>query len=371
MFRGFVWGGFEGASHLRHDGRRVDAVAASGHDRHAALDHALLRALGLRTAREALRWHLVEQAEGRFDWSSARAQVAAARAAGTEVIWDICQWGVPDWLDVMSPCFAARLGRFAGAAARMLRAEGARVGGWVPVNEIAFWAWAGGAMGGFAPFLRGEGGALKAQLLRGHVAVVEALRAEGAHEPILLAEPLIRVVPRLDALGVATPEAAAMAAAEMQGAFEAVDWLLGRDVRLVDVLGLNHYPPNQWDTEGVRLRPGDPRHRPLRALLAAVGARYRLPLVLTETGAEEPDGDAWLHGVAEECAAALSAGVRLAGVCVYPVMDYAGWDNGRACPCGPIGQRGGLRFVRPGQRAALARLSALGPIAAGARDNAA
>jgi hypothetical protein len=241
----------------------------------------------------------------------------------------------------------------------MLRAEGGAVGGWVPVNEIAFWAWAGGTTGGFGPFLRGEGAALKGQLLRAHLAVVLALRDAGAHEPILLAEPLIRVVARADA-----PETAPLAAAEMAGAFEAVEWLLARDPGCVDVLGLNHYPHNQWDALGVRLLPGDPRRHPLRTLLAGVAARFALPLALTETGAEEPDGDAWLHEVAEECAAALAAGVKLLGVCLYPVMDYAGWDNARPCPCGPIGLRGGRRFIRPGQRAALARLGALRPATA-------
>lgn len=354
-FASFAWGGFEAASHRRADGERVDSVAASLHDVQARLDHALLRSMGVRTAREALRWHLVEQREGIFDWTSARGQIEGARAAGTEVIWDICHWGVPDGVDVMSPAFPGRLARFAARAARHLKAEGVRIGGWVPVNEIAFWAWAGGATGGFAPFLWDEGAALKARLLEAHLAVVAALRAEGALEPILLSEPLIHVVPRLG-----YPETAPEAEAVMTGAFEAVEWLLARDARCIDVLGLNHYPTNQWDTCGERLAADDPRRLPLRALLRDVEARFGLPLALTETGAEEPWGDAWLAGVAEECAVALAEGTRLLGVCIYPVMDYPGWDNGRACPCGPIGQRAGRRFVRPGQRAMLARLAALG-----------
>lgn len=351
-FRSFVWGGFEGATQLYPDGRRVDSIAGSGHDRHAALDHALLRSLGIRTARESLRWHLIERQEGRFDWTSARAQIAGARAAGVEVIWDLCHWGVPEGLDIMDPAFPGRLARFAAAAARMLQAEGVATAGWVPVNEIGFWAWAGGTTGGFAPFLTGEGGALKAQLLHAHLAVVGVLRAAGAHQPVILCEPLIHVVPRPGEDG---SEAAARA--QMAGAFEAVEWLLARDGQAFDVLGLNHYPHNQWDTQGERLHPGDPGHRPLRDLLAAVAARFPVRLALSETGAEEPEGDSWLGYVAAECAAALAAGVPLEGVCVYPVMDYPGWENDRHCPCGPIGQReGGQRFIRPGQAAALAGL---------------
>lgn len=354
-FASFAWGGFEGASHRRADGARVDSVAASHHDAQARLDHALLRGMGVRTAREALRWHLVERREGIFDWASVRGQVEGARAAGTEVVWDICHWGLPDGLDVMGPAFPGRLARFAARAARHLAEEGVRIGGWVPVNEIAFWAWAGGATGGFAPFLHGQGAALKARLLEAHLAVVEALRGAGAWQPILLAEPLIHVVPRLG-----RPETAAEAAAAMTGAFEAVERLLARDAGCIDILGLNHYPANQWDACGERLAAADPRRRPLHAMLREVETRFGLPLVLTETGAEEPWGEDWLGEVAQECAAALAGGTRLMGVCVYPVMDYPGWDNGRVCPCGPIGQRAGRRFVRPGQRAALARLGAIG-----------
>jgi hypothetical protein len=48
------------------------------------------------------------------------------------------------------------------------------------------------------------------------------------------------------------------------------------------------------------------------------------------------------------------------GVCVYPVMDYQGWDNDRHVPCGPI-RRDAVqgRHVRPGQQAAMQRLDAL------------
>jgi hypothetical protein len=63
MFRSFAWGGFEAASHLRADGARVDALQGSGHERWAMLDAAILRGLGVRTIREALRWHLVGEGD--------------------------------------------------------------------------------------------------------------------------------------------------------------------------------------------------------------------------------------------------------------------------------------------------------------------
>ena len=357
MFASFGWGGYEAASHRRGDGARVDALRSSRHDRWATLDNAILASLGVRTVREALRWHLI--GEGRRDWSSAQAQIEAARATGMEVVWDICHWGVPEGMDVMAPDWPDRLANLTHDAVAMLRREGCAVAGWVPVNEMSFWSWAGGQMGWFDPHRQGEGDALKRQLVRGHLAAVGALRAMRCTEPVLVTEPLIWVAPSGD-----TPAEVAEAAGFVESSFAAVRWVLEADPTAIDVLGLNYYPHNQWVMHGPRLPDGDPRRRGLATLLADATRRFPLPIVLTETGAEEPDGDAWLADVADQAARAMTAGVPLEGVCIYPVTDYLGWDDDRHCPCGPIGMQDGRRFVRPGQAAALQALNALRPLRA-------
>lgn len=354
MFRSFAWAGYEAASHLRGDRARVDALQSSGHDRWARLDHAILGSLGVRTVREALRWHLI--GEGTRDWSSAQVQVEAALAMGIEIVWDICHWGVPDGMDVMAPDWPRRLADFAHDAAQMLRREGGAVAGWVPVNEISFWAWAGGHMGYFGPHLNDQGDTLKRQLVRGHLAVVDALRQLGRVEPVLVCEPLIWVHPASDA------EADVVEAHSLlESSFDAIRWVLEADPTAIDVIGLNFYPHNQWVMHGERLLGADPRKRSLSPLLADVSRRFGLPLVVSETGAEEPDGDAWLAEISDQLSIALADGVPVHGVCVYPVTDYLGWDDERHCPCGPIGMREGMRFVRPGQAAAMRALNALAP----------
>ncbi|MBC7433934.1 MAG: family 1 glycosylhydrolase [Rubritepida sp.] len=354
MFRSFAWAGYEAASHLRGDHARVDALRSSGHDRWARLDHAILGSLGVRTVREALRWHLI--GEGTRDWSSAQVQVEAALAMGVEIVWDICHWGVPDGMDVMAPDWPRRLADFAHDAARMLRREGGAVAGWVPVNEMSFWAWAGGHMGYFAPHLIDQGDALKRQLVHGHLAVVDALRQLGRAEPLLVCEPLIWVHPASDAQADVV-EAHSL----VESSFDAIRWVLEADPTAIDVIGLNFYPHNQWVMHGERLLGADPRKRSLSSLLADVSRRFGLPLVVSETGAEEPDGDAWLAEMRDQLSIALAAGAPVQGVCVYPVTDYLGWDDERHCPCGPIGMREGMRFVRPGQAAAMRALNALAP----------
>lgn len=333
------------------DHRRVDALEQSGHARWAKLDLLLLRSLGIRTVRESLRWHLVEQSAGLFDWSSARGQIDGALAADAEVIWDICHWGVPDGLDIMSPEWPGRLARFAGAAARMLRREGVRIGGWVPVNEMAFWAWAGGQTGGFAPFLREQGDALKRQLVEAHLAVVAALREAGAMEPVLVCEPLIWLVEDPE-----DPLSRQYVAQHMAASFTAIDMILARDPTAISLLGWNFYPHNQWRMDGVKVRVGEPGYRPLRALLQDMAQRYQLPMAITETGAEEPDGVVWTDYASQEIAAARRQGAPLLGVCIYPVMDYSGWDDGRHCRCGPIGTNAGIRFIRSAHRDAISTL---------------
>ncbi len=353
MFRSFVWGGFEGASHRRADRRRVDSIAGSGHDRWAMLHAAILRSLGIRTVRESLRWHLIEATAGRRDWSSAQRQVDAAREHGLSVIWGLCHWGMPDHIDVLAPCWPQRLAEFSAAAAEWLRGEGVEIAAWVPVNEIAFWSWAGGEDGGFQPYLRRDGDRLKRQLVRGHMASVAALRGVGMRQPVMVCEPLIHVMP-----GSPARAAARKAAGLVHGAFTAVDMIIAADPSAIDILGLNYYPHNQWRTGGRRIAPDMPGYRPLRDLLGDVARRFpQLRLALSETGQEEPGGAAWLRHITDEATAAAAMGVTLEGVCIYPILDYPGWDNARHCACGPIGHDRGRHFVRAEHGAAIAELT--------------
>src|SRR5436190_11063869 len=95
-FPGFFLAGFECSTHRLRPDKRLDLVAATHHDRFAHKDYLRLQQQGLRVAREAVRWHLIEVSPGRYDFSSVLPIVRAARATGTEVIWDLCHFGWPD-----------------------------------------------------------------------------------------------------------------------------------------------------------------------------------------------------------------------------------------------------------------------------------
>jgi beta-glucosidase/6-phospho-beta-glucosidase/beta-galactosidase len=360
LFRSLLMGGFECSSHRRQDRRRLDLLASTGHDRHCARDYAALAGHGIRTVRDGLRWHLIERVPGRYDWSSFLPMLQAARDTGTEVIWDLCHYGWPDGLNIWAPGFVDRFAAFAAAAARLVRDETDAVPTYVPVNEISYWAWAGGSLGYINPNAKNRGTPLKAQLIRAAIAAVEAIRVVDPRARIAFAEPAIHVIPKSDRRADVRA-----ARGHTDAQFEALDFLTGRACPelggrhdLVDIVGLNYYLHNQWIDGGLPMALDHPKFRPLSDILRAAHARYGKPVFLAETGIEGTLRGAWLRIMATEVAAAQAAGVPVEGVCLYPVTDYPGWVDSRHCPTGLLGLPGedGARPVFEPLARELARL---------------
>ncbi len=330
-------GGFECSTQRRPSGRRIDVIDASRHDLYAAQDYARLAAAGLLTARDGLRWHLIEQ-QGQFDFRSAQAQARAAQTAGVEVIWDLLHYGYPDDLSPFEQDFPERFAHFARAATRFLRGETRGTLWLCPINEISFLAWGGGDVAYLNPFARGRGDELKMQLVRASIAAMDAAREVDPEVRFLHAEPLIHIRPH-----PATPTEEKAAQGEHDAQFAALDWLLGRArpelggaARYVDVLGLNFYPYNQWfkhsdPAQREVLAPEHPQFVPLAEQLGAVYGRYKLPLLLAETGTEGDQRADWLRMVTAQALQARARGVALHGICLYPVVNHPGWDDDRHC----------------------------------------
>lgn len=338
LFKSFLQGGFECSTHRRAgDRRRLDLIAASHHDLHAEHDYRALAAHGMLTVRDGLRWHLIEQEPGRYDWSSVEAQLAAARIVGTEVIWDLLHYGWPDHVDVWAPDFVTRFAAFAAAAARHIgpAAPGERRF-YAPVNEISFLAWGGGDAGYLNPFARGRGFELKVQLARAAIAAMEAIRTVDPFARFVHADPIINIV-----ADPARPADAPSAEGHRLAQYQAWDMLAGRAwpqiggrPDLLDVVGVNFYHNNQWVHGGAPLAFDDPMARPLHALLAEVYARYGRPIFIAETGIEGDARASWLRMVLAEVRLASELGVPVEGVCLYPILDHPGWDDDRYCPNG-------------------------------------
>jgi beta-glucosidase/6-phospho-beta-glucosidase/beta-galactosidase len=334
--KSFYVGGFECSTKVIGD-TRLDLLASTQHDRLALPDYRALADHGIRTARDGFRWHRIERSPGAYDWSSVRPMLEAARLSGTQVIWDLCHYGWPDGLDIWSADFVDRFAEFARAAADLIGREMGEAPWLCPINEISFWAWAGGEVGHFAPAQKGRGAELKRQLVRAAVRATKAVKEVAPGARFVCAEPLIHVDPGRDK----SPANVAAAADYTRSQFEATDMLTGRlepelggGPDCLDLVGVNFYPHNQWYHRGSTIPLGHHAYRPLRELLRSWAERYGLPLILSETGAEGTARASWLHYVSGEVAAARDAGVPVEGICLYPILDYPGWEDGRSCETG-------------------------------------
>ncbi len=338
VFQSFFQGGFECSTQKLRDGTRLDLVAATGHDGAFERDYAQLRTHGLATVRDGVRWHLVEPSPGRFDWSSLTPALDAARRTGTQVIWDLLHYGVPDDIDILGPAFVARFARFAREVALQVRETTVSVPFWCPINEISFHSWGGGDVGYLNPFQTGRGFELKVQLARAAIAAMTELRNVDPRARFVHCEPSIVIHPAVD--GSRRDEAAALNEAQFQ-AFDLISgrlWpQLGGDPSFLDIVGLNYYVQNQWHLDGPHLYPGDPGYIPFSALLTQTYARYGRPVTIAETGIEGDRRAGWFTYIADEALAARRLGVPVEGLCLYPVVNHIGWDDGRICPSGLFG----------------------------------
>jgi hypothetical protein len=334
-FDSFFMAGFECSSHRRRDGVRLDLIRATGHDRHVLRDYALCRKLGFRTVRDGVRWHLIGRTPGKYDWSSWLPMLEAAEEAGVQVIWDLFHYGSPDCIDQGASDFPERFTEFAIAAVELQQSISKRPPLLCPLNEINFLSWAVDD-GYFPPAGPMEKGWFKRQLVRTAVMASKAIKQRWPETTLIWAEPLIHVAPR-----DRRRETVRAAQRNRAGMFEAYDWILGLaepelggDRSLVDVIGLNYYPHNQWYLKGPTIPMGHHEYRPLADMLVEMAQRYGKPIMLSETGAEGTAKPSWLHYVSNEVRTAMRSGTDIRGICWYPITSYPGWDNSRHAETG-------------------------------------
>jgi beta-glucosidase/6-phospho-beta-glucosidase/beta-galactosidase len=334
-FDSFFQAGFECSSHRRRDGVRLDLIKATGHDRHALRDYRLCAQFGFRTIRDGVRWHLVEKAPGKYDWSSWKPMLEAAEEAGLQVMWDLFHYGCPDCVDVAGPDFPARFTDFAVAAIELQQSVSGGPPVLCPLNEINFLSWAvdDGYFPQVGPKQRGW---LKEQLVRTAISAARAIKQRWPKATIIWAEPLIHIAPHDQ-----RRRTIADAQRNLDGMYEAYDWIMGMarpelegDPSLVDVVGWNFYPHNQWYYKGPTIPMGHHEYRPLADMLLEMAERYQKPMFLSETGAEGSGKPSWLHYVCNEVRDAMRRGVNMQGICWYPITAYPGWDNSRHAETG-------------------------------------
>src|SRR6185503_5799426 len=288
LFRSFFMGGFECSTFYRRNGKRLDLVASTKHDLFCREDYLRLQQQRILTAREGIRWHLIETAPGRYGFASVLPMIRNSENLGLQILWDLCHYGWPDNLDIFSTEFVRRFERFSAAFARLVRDEMEGPHFFAPINEISFFSWAGADSAKIGPYERHRGFELKCQLVRAAIAAMEAVWAEIPNARFLHVDPIVNVVhnprkPHLD------PQAEAYRRAQ----YQAWDMLrgdvcpeLGGDPKYIDIIGVNYYPHNQWEFHGKMIPYTDPRYRPFNKMLIEVYERFRRPMLIAETGTE-------------------------------------------------------------------------------------
>ena len=175
-------------------------VRSTQHDRFLDQDYSRLQGLGILGVRESVPWYRIDRG-GRFDFRPVEPFVAAGQRYGLTQIWDLFHYGFPPHLDPFEPDFTRHFADYCHAFARYLMRKTGREGTrfYTPVNELSFYAWAGGEVGWFAPFQRGQGFELKLQLARAAIAGIDAIRAADPGARMVNVDPICNAVAPLDA----------------------------------------------------------------------------------------------------------------------------------------------------------------------------
>jgi beta-glucosidase/6-phospho-beta-glucosidase/beta-galactosidase len=336
LFPTFFLSGFECSTfEWRGRGRR-DLVDETQHREHAREDYAMLHGLGIAVAREGIPWPLVDHG-GDYDFRHVDPLIEAMNAARILPIWDLCHYGYPDDADPFRPGFVERFARYCGAAAAYVTARVRGPHFFTPINEITFWGFCGGEWGWVAPFGGDRDTRLRFRrvLCEAAIAGVRAIREVDPDARMVHVEPVIQVVPPKD-----RPDLADEAEREMvDDACFAWDVLCGRKhpelggtPEILDIVGANCYSFGQMEYREhgphMALDARDERIQPLCTMLERIWARYRRPMLISETSGLRDGRPAWLKDVMEESMAAVNRGIDLHGICLFPAVDMPDWHTG-------------------------------------------
>ena len=322
-------GGYECADHINRSGDRVNLLKETEHDLRAGEDYQDLADLGINVAREGICWSAVEFAPYVFDFTEVENRIRLADEKGIQVIWDLCHFGYPDGIYPTHPHFCQRFVALCTAFANFYSKITEQPLFVVPVNEISFLSWHSGDVRGTVPFAVNCGFDIKYHLCKAAIEGIGALKSVLPQCRIVLVEPLIRIHGTIidDPLHIENLN---------DHQFQAMDIIAGRmcpelggSEEYLDILGFNYYWSSQWD-HGIGTLPWPENYKRrtrVADLLRMVYLRYSKPIFLSETGHFGIGRAQWIEEITEECIIALSEGIPLQGVCIYPVTDRPDWDD--------------------------------------------
>jgi hypothetical protein len=309
-------------------------IAATRHDQFAFEDYRRLADLGIKTARDGIRWHLIEAEPNKFDLTSVERQMDAAADADVQVIWDIFHYGILITVDIFSKDFPSRFAALAHAFAEYYaRRNNAPLFSFRSTRSRSFHL--SRVIQAFLSICGRTRSRTQATACSCGRRSDRSVRRVIPHARPVMSEPrdLYHSTARRATPCFGLPEAYRTAQ------YEAFDMIVGtdrarawRDARHLDIIGINYYPHNQWfypDREMIPL--GDELYRPFADMLQEIYGRYRRPMFIFGDGPEDERREGWFLYVAAQCAAAEDRGVDLNGICLYPIVNHPGWEDERHC----------------------------------------
>lgn len=329
-------GGFECADHLNAEGNRVDMLEITDHLNQLKEDYELLKIFGITTVREGIRWSQVEKRPYEYDFTVVKFMLKAGEVANIQQIWDMCHFGFADDLHPLHPHFTPRFVSLCVAFVKFYVAQyPGRELVVTPINEVSFLSWLSGEVGSTTPYCKNNGWNVKYALVKAYIEGIRAMKAICPQIKILSTEPIVSIVPTLEASQCEMEQAHKL----NEEQYQTLDMLmgtmcpeLGGSPDLVDVLGFNYYYNNQWVLGFNEFLPwvnenNDPRWRPLSDLIADAYARYKMPIVLSETSHPGEHRGNWIEFITAEILKVLQSGIPFWGICLYPIIDRPDWDN--------------------------------------------
>ena len=266
--------------------------------------------LGVTMLRYGIPWYRVQTAPGVFDWSwTDEVLEYIVVQKGLTPIVDLMHFGTPLWLvdEFANPSYPARVAEYASAFAERYRAI---IRHYTPLNEPGVTAAFCGRDGRWPPYLKGDAGFVKIllALARGIAETAEVLRAARADTILVHVEDVgLEFAASIDLAGQAAEAQGRrllpldLSCGRVGPSHPLYGWLLEHDASEADLQELATRAP-RWDVLGVNFYPWSNRRHARRAdgtatigrdrartgptlapLLGMIHARYRLPLMVTET----------------------------------------------------------------------------------------
>ena len=343
--------GIEGSCPTIDNGRvRMDQFERCRHYEHWSRDFELVEELGVNFLRYGPPIHTTFLGEGRFDWDFADATFGELKRRDIAPVADLCHFGVPDWIgDFQNPDFPRLFASYARAFAE--RYPWVQI--YTPINEMFVCAMFSARYGWWNEQLRSDRAfvtalkhIVKANIFASHAILavrpdaifIQSESSEHFHPADALAIEaaeamnLRRFLP-LD-LNYGHPIEAAVYDYLLDNGMTREEQLFFRSEMLRHhcVLGVDYYASNEHrvHADGHSTVAGEVIG--YDQIAEQYYARYRLPLMHTETNKEEgPSGTEaveWLWRQWSSLREVREAGIPTLGFTWYSLTDQVDWDVG-------------------------------------------